>query len=238
VIGPAAAHTFRTMREREADVMNAYTAGARPVRSDVAKAVDSDFTIDPLSATAPQNSFFVVGDANGRFAFTRDGSLSLRDGALVDSSGRAVYGYRGANAALSPLTANDVDAALGLTNDARVEADGSVTYARTTVDPRTGNRQTQRETLGRVALARFAPGTSLGQNDAAHFIAPPGIAPHFGRPADGNFAPLMPNRRERSTIDIDTGLQRLQEAYLAVDAMRAADNAGRGLEKTAMDLLK
>lgn len=238
MIGAAAARAFQSVRDREADVLRAYMPGARPERSDVAKPSAADFTIDPLSVVAPQGTYFVVSGANGRFAFTRDGSFAVRDGALVDASGRSVYGYRESSSALAPLRVEDVDVALGLGGDLRIENDGSLTLSRASVDPRTGIRETRREPVGRIGLARFAPGTALAQIDAAHFSSPQNVAPHFGRPGDGNFAAVAPNRRERSGIDIDAGLQRLQEAYLAIDALRAANNADRGLEKTAMDLLK
>jgi flagellar basal body rod protein FlgG len=238
VISAATAHAFQTVREREADVMRAYTSGAQPLRHDVAQPAVADFTLDPLSATAPRDSYFVVADESARFSFTRDGAFGIRDGTLVDSSGRTVYGYRTAGGALAPLRVGAVDVALGLSNDLRIEPDGNVTLSRATIDPRSGVRGVTRETIGRIALGRFAPGSALAQIDAAHFAAPPGVSPHLGRPADGNFAALTPNRRERSGIDIDAGLERLQEAYLAVDALRAAEVANRGVEKTAMDLLK
>jgi hypothetical protein len=37
---------------------------------------------------------------------------------------------------------------------------------------------------------------------------------------------------------MDLGLQRLQEAYLALDAIRAAGQAQNAVQKMAMDLLK
>ena len=45
-------------------------------------------------------------------------------------------------------------------------------------------------------------------------------------------------RRERSRVDIDESLMRLKEAYLAFDALQAAEAAKGHLGKTAMDLLK
>ena len=237
MIGAAAARAFQTVRERETDLLRAYTPGAKAQRRDIAQTAVADFSADPLSAVAPSGTYFVVAESGGPLSFTRDGALAVRDGALVDSSNRNVYGYTG-NGALTPLRIPDVDIALGLSTSARIEADGAVTLARASIDPRTGVREVQRESIGRVALARFAPGTALGQLDAARFTPPAGVVPHYGRPADGNFAALTPNARERSGINIDAGLERLQEAYLAVDAIRAAENANRGIEKTAMDLLK
>ncbi len=44
--------------------------------------------------------------------------------------------------------------------------------------------------------------------------------------------------RERSRVDVDESLIRLKEAYLAFDALQAAEAARAHLGKTAMDLLK
>ena len=139
---------------------------------------------------------------------------------------------------MAPLHADPVDEALGLVRDARIESDGSVTYERAAIDPRTGRRETRRIAMGRLALARFAPGTKLQAVDAQHAAAPAGVAPHFGRAGDGNFGEIACFARESSGIDIEAGLERLQEAYLALDAIRAAGQARFGLEKTTMDLLK
>jgi hypothetical protein len=107
-----------------------------------------------------------------------------------------------------------------------------------TVDPRTGARELQRIAVGRIALARFAAGTRLQPVDAAHAAAPAGILPHTGMPGDGNFPALSASAPAERTTELDLGLQRLQEAYLALDALRAADKAQGSVEKTAMDLLK
>jgi flagellar basal body rod protein FlgG len=223
---------------RERDVLQAYTPGAIPERADVAQDVAATFALDPLSAAAPANAYFVARDDRGRMLFTRSGTFSLREGALVDAQGQEVLGFTEDGATLSPLRADAVDAALGLTSSMRIEANGSVTYDRTTIDPRTGTRQVEHATLGRLALARFAPGTKLQSADVQHAFAPAGIAPHIGIPGDGNFEALQPFAREKSGVNIDLGLQRLQDAYLALDAIRAAGNVQGSIEKTAMDLLK
>ena len=238
MISNSTARALEDIAVRERDVLQAYAPGAVPQRGDVAQESAPSFVLDPLSAAPPQGAYFVTNDERGRMLFTRDGGFAMRDGALVDRDGRPILGYRDDAAPLAPLRADPVDAALGLAAEAQVEADGSVTYERSTIDPRSGRRDVQRTTLGRVALARFAPGTKLQTVDAQHAGAPAGIAPHLGRAGDGNFDALRPFARESGGVSIDLGLQRLQEAYLALDAIRAADKAQGGVEKTAMDLLK
>lgn len=223
---------------RERDVLQAYAPGAVPERGDVAKPATSVPALDPLSIAPPVDAFFMTRDDAGRQLFTRDGSFAIEDGALVDAQGRAILGYPRRGDPLTPLRADPVDTALGFTASARVEADGNVVYQRTTIDPRTGQRELQLAHIGQIALARFAPGTKLQAVDAQHFAAPLGTVPYTGLAGDGSFGAMTPNARERSGIDIDLGLQRLQEAYLALDAIRAAGKAQGGIEKTAMDLLK
>lgn len=238
LISNATMRAFEDVAVRERDVLQAYTVGAMPERSDVAKPASAAFALDPLSSAAPAGAYFITTDDRGRHIFTRDGSFSLRDGTLVDAQGRPMLGFREDGSALAPLRCDAVDAALGLTSSARIEANGSVTYDRTTIDPRTGAREARRTTLGRLALARFTAGTKLQSVDAQHVAAPPGVAPHIGTPADGSFGMLQAFAHEASGVNIDLGLQRLQEAYLALDAIRAAGKAQSGVEKTAMDLLK
>src|SRR6185437_15635804 len=115
----------------------------------------------------------------------------------------AILGYAGAGATLAPLIADPVDVALGFVKGVRIQQDGSVTYERSTIDPRTGRRETQRTCIGRLALARFAPGTKLQAVDAQHVAAPPGIVPHVGCAGDENFGALTTYARESSGIDID-----------------------------------
>ncbi|HEY8315102.1 MAG TPA: hypothetical protein VIG51_13155 [Candidatus Baltobacteraceae bacterium] len=238
LISGATSRAISDVAAREADVLRAFVPGAVPERTDVATGSRSLPSLDPLSVAAPSDAFFVVRDDRGRLCFSRDGTFQLRGGELVDSKGAPVLGYLAEGATLSPLRADPVDAALNLTDDARVESDGSVTYGRATIDPRTGTREERRTSLGRIALARFAAGTKLDALDASRSTAPPGAIPHVGRAADGNFAALTTHAREGSRVDIDRGLQKLQEAYLALDALRSADRARDGVRKTAMDLLK
>lgn len=238
LISNATTRALDEIAVRERDVMKAYTPGAAPQRGDVAAPMNAQPVQDPLCVAPPSGSYFVTSDDRGRLLFTRDGAFTLRNGDLVDAQGQPVLGYTRDGAPLEPLRADPVDAALGYTSTARVEADGTVTYERATIDPRTGQRETQRATIGRLALARFAPGTKFQAVDPQHVAPPQGIAPHFGQAGDGNFGALTPFARESSGIDIDLGLQRLQEAYLALDAIRAAGKAQGSVEKTTMDLLK
>jgi flagellar basal body rod protein FlgG len=238
LISNAAMRALDDIAVRERDVLQAYTPGALPVRGDVAQEPASAFALDPLSVAAPPNAYFIAQDDRGRLLFTRDGTFSVHDGALVDERGRAVLGFSQDGATLGPLRADAVDAALGLTASAQIEADGSITYERTTIDPRTGTQHLGRAAFGRLALARFAAGTKLQTIDEQHVAAPPHMPPHIGRAGDGNFEQVRPFARESSGVNIDLSLQRLEDAYLALDAIRAAGKARSSVEKTAMDLLK
>ncbi|HEY9180660.1 MAG TPA: hypothetical protein VIO32_08060 [Candidatus Baltobacteraceae bacterium] len=238
LISNAATRALDDIAARERDVLQAYAPGAAALRDDVVAAPTAQRSLDPLSVTAPAGSYFVTADDRGRMLYTRDGTFSLDRGTLVDAQGRPMLGYAGDGSTLAPLKADPVDVALGFAENASIESDGTVVYDRSTIDPRTGRREIQRAGIGRLALARFAPGTKLQAVDPQHVSAPLGVTPHLGMAGDGNFGAVTPFSREGSGIDLDAGLQRLQEAYLAFDAIRAAGKAQGGVEKTAMDLLK
>lgn len=238
LISNATTRALDDIAVRERDVLQAYTPGAAPIRGDVAKPVTLQAAPDPLSVAPPADSYFVTSDDRGRRLFTQDGSFKLDDGALVDTQGRPMLGYARDGAPLAPLRADPVDVALGYAKTVRIEPDGTVTYERNTIDPRTGQGGVQRALVGRLALARFAPGTRFQAVDTQHVAAPLGIEPHIGHAGDGNFGAVTPFARDGSGVDIDLGLQRLQEAYLALDAIRAAGKAQGSVEKTTMDLLK
>jgi flagellar basal body rod protein FlgG len=222
--------------ERAADVRRAFTPGAVPQYDDVATPGESsDFTLDPLAVSAPEGTYFVISDARGNLAYTRDGAFAVRGGELVDGSGRPVCGVRVEGESPSGLCADPVDESLGRIRDARIERDGSFVYRRETIDPRTGLRESQRVVVGRVVLARFPAGTRLVGDDMQ---SPPGLTPKVGLPADADFAPVVPMRRERSRVDVDESLVRLKEAYIHFDALAAAEAAKSHLGKSAMDLVK
>jgi flagellar basal body rod protein FlgG len=238
VISNAAMRALEDIASRERDLLQAYAPGAIAERSDVAQHAGSTFALDPLSACAPADAYFIARDGRGRLLFTRDGVFSLRDGTLVDAQGHEVLGFPRDGATLSPLRADSVDVALGLTSSAAIQSDGAIGYDRSTVDPRTGAQRDERVIIGRLALARFAPATKLQSVDPQHVVAPAHIAPHIGVAGDGNFDAVQPFARENSGVDIDLGLQRLQDAYLALEAIQAAGKARSSVDKTAMDLLK
>jgi hypothetical protein len=52
------------------------------------------------------------------------------------------------------------------------------------------------------------------------------------------FPAVAAGRRDAGAIDIDLGLQRLDDAYLAFEAIAAAQKARAGVDKAALDLVK
>jgi flagellar basal body rod protein FlgG len=236
---PSLGAALDRISERAADVRRAFTPGAVPEYDDVATpAVVSDFALDPLSVVPPEGVFFVTGDAQGRVAYTRDGSFTLRSGKLTDATGDAILGQRVANGPLVELAVDAVDASLGRIHGIGIDRDGTLVYRREIVDPRSGARESQRVVIGRLAVARFPAGTRVETSDGSRSLPPDGVIPQKGFAGDGNFAPLEPMRRERSRIDVNESLARLKDAYLAFDALQAAEAAKAHFGKTAMDLLK
>ena len=229
---------FDRVASRERDAMRAFTPGAAPENTDVANGQTTAFTLDPLSIALPAGDYLVVeGDRGTGRSYTRDGSLALRDGTLVDATGRPVFASA-VNGTLAPVTIDPIDLALHRYENLRIESDGSVVYQRSVLDPRTGARVDERVVAGRLALARFPAGTQPGVQDAFHVGAPPGVTPHVGVAGDASFGSLTPMRRATSSIDVDASLDKLREAYIALDALRAARSADGKVAKTVMDLLK
>jgi len=191
-----------------------------------------------LQCEPPAGTYFVTTNGDGSRAFVRPAAMYFQGGELTDGNGRAILGYKSKGSPLSPLRADSVDSALGWTGAARIGSDGVVGYERSTIDPLTGDRRAQYITVGRIALARFPAGTKLAAGGGSVSAAPTGVAPHLGVPGDGSFALLESYAPQSLDRDLDDGLQRLQEAYLSLDALRAAGAAHGSLQKTAMDLLK
>jgi flagellar basal body rod protein FlgG len=238
-LNPTMSAAIDRIAERAADVRRAFMPGAVPQRDDVATpAPSSGFTLDPLSVAAPDGAYFIVSDSCGHSAYTRDGAFALRDGRLVAADGAPVFGIRAPGAELTELRVDPVDVALGRVGQPHIEPDGGFIYQRNTIDPRSGARNVQRVVIGRIALARFPAGTRLGQIDSSRSSAPSGEMPQVGLPGDGGFAELATMQRERSRVNLDKSLARLDDAYLAFDALAAAEAARGHFGKTVMDLLK
>lgn len=238
MIDSATERSLETIARRAADVQKAFSPGAVPRYADTATpSPSSRFVFDPLSVSAPAGDYFIVSTERGR-RYTRDGSFSIRNGVLCSERGRPVLGAGVNGGTLRELRVDPVDAALGRVSNARLESDGTVRYDRIVVDPRTGARERQSVSLGRLALARFPAATKLAPDEHGDVAAPQGIAAHIGEPGDGNFGGVQPMRREESRVDIDRGLEHLHDAYVAFDALLAAHKAQGHTGKVAMDLLK
>jgi hypothetical protein len=240
MIDGALGDALERIESRAQDVRQAYQSGFEPRNGDVGiggtrQAVPS---MDPLTVAAPAGCYFVVDGVGGTPRYSHDGAFSLRDGVLNASDGTPVLGFSGQGAKLDNLRINAVDIALGNVADVRVESNGGVWYTRAVVDPRTGLQRNESVVVGRVALARFPAGTLPFRLDATHVSAPRGVSPHVGEPGDGNFPMLLTHVRDIGGVSIFTGLQRLEEAYLSFEALRAAGVADDGVAKTTMGLLK
>jgi flagellar basal body rod protein FlgG len=240
-LGPASLAALERIAARANDVLAAYQPGAQSAFSDVRANKAPAASTDPLSVVAPPNALFVTSDATGERTYTRDGRFQLRNGTLTAPNGDAVLGTppgAAPAAAPQPLAADPRDVALGRTGSARIAADGTVSYDRTAIDPRTGDRRLERVAIGRVALARFPAASELANASGGRLVGPRGAKPYVGAATDGTFGPLVPHARDTGTVDLTTALVKLQDAYLAFDAIRAAQKAGNGTAKAAMDLVK
>lgn len=239
MIDPAVSAGLGRIAERERDVLHAYDPGFVPERADVARPPQIVPNADPLGVVLPQGAYAISPDPNGRLTYSRDGAFTLRDGELRASDGRPVLGFAvGDRTKLVPLRADPYDAALGRSSNARVEADGTFAYDRTTIDPRTGDRRHERVAVGRIALGRFPAGTSPERLDGGHVAPPAGVRAHIGTPGDGSFAALATFSRDLGRVNIVAGLEKLREAYVAFEALRAANHTRGNVEKTTMDLVK
>ncbi|MBV8727583.1 MAG: flagellar hook basal-body protein [Candidatus Eremiobacteraeota bacterium] len=237
MISATTVHALDDIGQRETELRAAFQPGAAATHSEIAAAASIDRDVSPLSVASGGNAYFVVRDLNGRELFTRDGVFHIDNGTLVDRNGMPVLGYHRGDT-LSPLTLDPIDDALGRIRNLRIEADGSVAYDKATIDPVTRQTERARVVVGKIALARFSAATRLEPIDQTRWRAPHGIPPHLGVAADENFPALVTHAHRRSGIDPLAGIDRLQESYLAFDALRAAHNAQGKAEKIAMDLLK
>jgi flagellar basal body rod protein FlgG len=239
MLAPASLDALKRIADRANDVLAAYTPGAIPRYGDVSGTIAPLPSDDPLSVAAPPGSWFATLDDRGARTYTRAGSFHAgADGTLQTVDGARVLGTSAGGNVLAPLRLPEPDRTLGRCTDVRVEDDGVLAYTRTSIDPRTRERSIERAVVGRIALARFPAGSSPQRLDATHFGAVAGVVPHVGAPADGSFAALATHARDIGNVDIDTGLQRLSEAYVAFSALQAANKAQGAGSKVIMDLLK
>ena len=239
MIDPATASALDRIGARDEDVRNAFRPGYIPLSNDLARAPRNLPDRDPLSVALPEGAFVVTPGPSGELSYSRDGAFRIEGGELRASDGRPVLGFAlGNRKLLVPLRVDPYDAALGRVTGERVGPDGTASYLRTTIDPRTGERRAERVALGRVALARFPAGTQPERIDAVHVRPPRGVAPQLGVPADGTFGALATNARDVGRADILTGLEKMKEAYVNFEALRAAHHGRGELEKIALDLVK
>jgi hypothetical protein len=240
MIDPNVSNAFERLAARERDVVHAFEPGFEPEKADVAGRAGVQPNADPLSTVAPDGAYFVAAGPGASVTLSRAGGFRVANGELRFASGdRAVLGFAtDRRQSLVPLRVDPYDAALGRVADARVDADGTFCYTRSTIDPRTGERRSERVTIGRIALARLPAGTQPERVDATHVRAPHGVVPLVGMPADGRFGALVTQSRDLGRVDLLAGLERLREAYDDLEAIRAATRAHGSVERSTMDLLK
>jgi hypothetical protein len=239
--GPAAALSELATRAQE--MLHAYEPGYETQDDEIRSATLSrpKPDNDPMSVSAPEGSYFMGTDRAGQSFFSRDGSFKVEGANVTWPDGSAVLGFP-ANAAAGakpqPLRVDAVDAALGRAGDPHVEADGSVVYTRSVVDPKTGKTNPENVALGKIALARFPAGTSLPRVADHRVAVPPGISPTIGKAGDAAFGKLDTKSRDLGSVDFEAGLNQLREAFLALDAMSASDRVSDKDAHVAMDLIK
>jgi len=233
------ARAIENVEQRADDVRMVFTGGAQPNFSDALRPERAELTGDPLSVVLPPDAYLVAGDA-AKPVYTRDGALEIRDGILSSSDGTPVLGFLEGDESRVPRTLQieKNDALLGRASDIRVEPDGVFGYARSVVDPKTAQSSVERVVIGRIALARFPAASRLERVGTTHVAAPRHVVPFVGSPNDGNFLSLETQRRALGRLDSDAAVARLQDAYLAVRALSAAERSQNAFARGAFDLVK
>ena len=237
MISSATVQALNEIDVRESELQAAFTPGADAIFSENATQASLEPDLSPLSVALQGNAYFVLRDVSGREMLTRNGVFAIVNGSLVDQSGTPVLGFKHSDV-LTPLTIDPIDNALDRVRNLHIDNKGELAYERMTIDPATRQTERSKVVVGKLALARFSAATRLHEIDPTHWQAPDGVPPHLGMPADGNFLTLATHARQRSRIDLLTGIDRLQESYMAFDALKAANTAQGRTEKIAMDLLK
>ena len=233
------ARAVEAAERRAEDLRLLYTGGAQPNFADAVREEGSEPARDSRSIALPPDAYLLAGDSK-KPAFTRDGTLSVRGGTLVDGSGTPVLGFPAGDTSGVPreLRIDNNDALLERAQDVRMEPDGVFGYARTIVDPKTLQAHVERVLVGHIALARFPAGTKLERIDSTHARPPANVVPVLGTPNDGHFSAVFPQRRAIGRLDADTAISRLQDAYLALRALGALERTQNGVIRGALDLVK
>ncbi len=242
MINPGPAQALSELAARTQEMLNAYVPGYEATYHDVRSATPAPPkpALDPMSVAAPEHAYFMGLDKAAKPFYSRDGSFAVVDGTVRFADGSAVLGFPAAapGASPQPLHVDPVDAALGRVSEAHVEADGTVAYTRTVIDPKTNKPSKERVAVGRVALARFPAGTELQRVGATQAVPAPGIVATVGRATEGSFGALATQSRDLGAVDFEAGLVQLREAFLALDAMSAGTQADARAAKIAVDLIK
>jgi hypothetical protein len=221
------------------DVKHSYTAGFRPTNSQRFGEARSAPSLDPLSVVAPTDTYFIGNDPYGRRFFSRNGAFKLIDGQLRTQNGQSeVLGYMAGQTGLVPLRVDPKDKMLNRASDVQIEADGSLSYMRSLIDPKTGQKKKERVVAGRIALAQFPGGTQLSAADGVHITPPYGIEPTLGKPNEPGFLPLQTKRVDRGQIDLKRSLQMLRDSYIEFDVFRVAGRAKGHNEDKVIALIK
>ena len=234
----AIADALGRIEARSRDVLGGFEAGFDPIdpRSRLTHPAWAP-SFDPLSVAAPDGAYFATENSKGA-GYSRDGSFTFDDGTLRARDGAQVLGYGADPKRPMQLRADPLDVALRRVGNPRIDRDGTLSYERSSLDPRTGERRFERVRVGRVALARFPAGTQPVRRDALHVGAPRGVTASIAPAGESGNGLLTPFARDLGRVDMVAGLERLQEAYLSYEALHTAGQARVGLERGAMDLVK
>jgi len=243
MIDGMSARALDEINARVRDLSGAYTPGFVPSLTEdrIRGAARTTAASDPLTVAPPEGTYLSGIDSRGRRFFSRDGRLQLGNGDLQFRDGAHVLGFASdgnGGTAVTPLRIDAVDAKLGRVDDARIAEDGTLSYARTIVDPRTGAQKKERVSVGVVALARFPAGTEPARGDGARVSAPHGVSPTIGHPGQDGFGQVQPEHVDQGEVDLHRGLAALRDAYLAFNAIQGAKSAHGKTDKIAMDLVK
>jgi hypothetical protein len=243
MIDPGPAQALAELAARAQEMLHAYEPGYETTDDQVrsAKLARAEPALDAMSVAAPEGAYLIGQDPSGKTFYSRDGSLRVSGRNVGWPDGSAVMGYPTGSARGStpqPVRIDAVDAALGRVTEPHIEADGSVVYTRTAVNPQNGKPRPERVVAGVVALARFPAGSALPPVSASRVAPPANVTPLVSAPEAKSVGLLAPKSRDLGSIDFEAGLNQLREAYLALDALSATARVDDRDAHVAMDLIK